>query len=537
MRVEAGEIPRLMVFMPPGSAKSTYGTVTFPTWFMGRRPGRHVITTSYGSELAVKFGRKCRQITGSRQYREVFGTGLNADNKAAHDWSIGNGSTFMAAGILAGITGNRADGLVIDDPLKGRGDADSETIRDKIWEEYTSSLRTRLKPGAFILIIQTRWHEDDLSGRILPKGWNGESGWVTGHGGERWYVLSLQAQCETANDPLGRKPGEWLWPEWFTPEHWAREKQIQGSRNWAALFQQRPTPQDGGIIKLPWFRRYGTPPRDGYMVVQSWDTAYKPDQINDPSVCTTWAVTPAGYYLLHVWRDRVGYPELKRTVRSLHERWKPDAVLIEDKASGQSLIQDLREATLIPVIAIEPEGDKLTRANVVSPLVEAGLVHLPRSGPSRWPPTTIRSIPRRRPSRGCATTPPGASRPSPPASAGPPSPVMVPPLSAVGVTAAWGTPTGTSDEWPPSDRQPRNWRGQTPCLPTPGPTRTSSSRPTPSSPRRVGITASTARCCATTNASRPFSSAATRSSPAIGTSSRPARARRTRPPPSSSASS
>lgn len=380
MKVESGEIPRLMVFMPPGSAKSTYGTVTFPTWFMGRKPGRNVITASYGSTLAMKFGRKCRQITASRQFGELFGCTLNADNRAADDWSLTNGSTFMSGGIQSGITGNRADGVVIDDPLKGRADADSETIREKVWEEYKSSLRTRLKPRGFIVIIQTRWHEDDLSGRILPKDWKGESGWVTGVGGERWYVLSLQAQCELPNDPLGREIGEWLWTDWFTPEHWAAEKALQmlgGGRNWASLYQQRPVPQDGGIFNLAWFRRYRTPPVDSYMVVQSWDTASKAAQINDPSVCTTWAVAPSGYYLLHVWRDRVEYPALKRMAKSLHEQWKPQAVLIEDKASGQALIQELRESTLVPVLAIEPLADKVTRANVVSPTVESGLVYLP----------------------------------------------------------------------------------------------------------------------------------------------------------------
>lgn len=378
MEVEAGLKNRVMFFMPPGSAKSTYGSVTFPTWFMGRRAGRNVISTSYGSTLAARFGRKCRAITRSRQFREIFGSELVADNRAADDWALTNASTYMAGGILAGITGNRADLLLIDDPLKGRQDADSPTIREKIWEEYRSSLRTRLKPRGAIVIIQTRWHEDDLSGRILPADWNGESGWVTGRDGERWYVLCLQAQCERADDPLGREIGEWLWTDWFSPAHWEQERRTQGSRNWDALYQQRPRPQEGGIFKEAWARRYGTPPANPTMIVQSVDTAFKPGQLNDPSVISTWAITGSGYYLLHVWRERVPYPRLKRTALSLAERWAPDAVLIEDKASGQSLIQELRETSgAPPIVAIEPEGDKLTRANVVSPMWEAGMVHLP----------------------------------------------------------------------------------------------------------------------------------------------------------------
>jgi predicted phage terminase large subunit-like protein len=377
MRVEAGEMRRIMIFMPPGSAKSTYGTVTFPTWFMGRKRGRHVITTSYGADLARKFGRKCRQIARSKEYREVFGTGLVSDNKAADDWALDSGSSFMAAGIDAGITGNRADGIVIDDPLKGRQDADSETIRNRIWEEYKASVRTRLKPGGFILIIQTRWHEDDIAGRILPKDWDGESGWVTAQDGEKWYVLCLQAQCERQDDPLGREIGEWLWTDWFTPEHWEQERRTQGSRNWAALYQQKPAPDDGGLWKLSWFGRYKGLPEDRIMVVQSWDTANKAAEINDPSVCTTWIVSRRGKFIAHVLRERMEYPALRRTAIAHAKAWNPDAVLIEDKASGQQLIQDLKDTTSLPVIAIEPEGDKVTRASVVSPTIESGQVYLP----------------------------------------------------------------------------------------------------------------------------------------------------------------
>lgn len=379
MRVESGEIRRVMIFMPPGSAKSTYGTVTFPTWYMGKKRGRHVITTSYGTDLARKFGRKCRQIVRSPQYREVFGCGLVSDNRASDDWALDSGSSFMAAGIDAGITGNRADGIVIDDPLKGRGDADSETIRNRIWEEYKASVRTRLKPNGFILMIQTRWHEDDIAGRILPKDWSGESGWITAQDGERWYVLCLQAQCERQDDPLGRAIGDWLWTEWFTPAHWEQERRTQGSRNWAALYQQKPAPDEGGMWKLPWFKRYKARPADAYMVVQSWDTANKAAEINDPSVCTTWLITDRGSYVVHVLRERFEYPALKKAAKSMAAKWDPDVILIEDKASGQQLIQDLRneKGFLYGVVAIEPEGDKITRASVVSPLIEAGLVWLP----------------------------------------------------------------------------------------------------------------------------------------------------------------
>ncbi|GLX85080.1 hypothetical protein tloyanaT_13320 [Thalassotalea loyana] len=394
MKVEAKEVcpdtgnifNRVMVFMPPGSAKSTYGTVVFPTWFMGRNPRKNIITTSYASGLAKKFGRKCRTITSSTKYDEIFNAQLKTDNRAVDDWALTNESTFMCGGILSGITGNRADGLVIDDPVKGREDADSPTIREKTWEAYLNDLRTRLKPGGFILIIQTRWHEQDLSGLILPDDWDGQSGWVEAKDGEPWYVICLQAQCEREDDPLGREIGQWLWTDWFSPEHWERERRVQGSRNWDALYMQRPKPADGALIKRAWPMRYGEKPAAFLRVIFSLDTAYKASQVNDPSVLTVWGERDDGYYLLHVWRERVGLPELKKALANLYLQWKPDGVLIEDKASGQSLIQECQAGIeiegwnrklIIPTIAIEPEGDKLTRLVAVSPLIEAGLLWLP----------------------------------------------------------------------------------------------------------------------------------------------------------------
>lgn len=394
MDVEAGRKKRVMVFMPPGSAKSTYATVAFPTWYMGRKRGRQIISACYGSQLATRFGRKCRNITDSREYGEVFNCSLVRGNRAAHEWALTNDSNYFAAGIEAGITGNRADGLVIDDPVKGRKEADSPVIRENVWQEYLAAARTRLKPKGFIVIIQTRWHADDLSGRILPSDWNGQSGWVTAKDGEQWYVVCLPAQCEREDDLLGRKPGEFLWTDWFPVEHWETEKRAQGSRNWASLYQQRPTLDDGGVWVLKWFKRYGVAPEERgnhALVVQSWDTGIKPQQINDPSVCTTWLVTPTMVYLLHVWRKQVNFPDLKRTAINLALQWRPDFIAIEDKASGQSLIQEMREMPtlevtdhkgkkvplVLSILAVEPEGDKLARAQAVAPMIEAGRVSIP----------------------------------------------------------------------------------------------------------------------------------------------------------------
>lgn len=381
---DTGRIPkRVMLFMPPGSAKSTYATVVFPTWFMGKYPSKNIICASYGSDLAAKFGRKSRSIARSAKFEAIMGCKLVEDNRAADDWSLTNKSTYMAGGILSGIMGNRADGLLIDDPIKGREAADSPTIRDKTWEEYKSSLLTRIKPNGWQAIIQTRWHEDDLSGRILPKNYDGESGWVEGRDGAWWYVVCIQAQCERDDDPLGRSVGDWLWKQWFTPDFWVQTKRTQGSRNWDALYQQKPKPADGGIFLRKWFtaNRYSTPPATPLMIVQSWDTASKDKESNDPSACSTWAVTRHGWYLLHVWVDKLIYPDLKKAVKSSYLRFKPDVVLIEDKSSGQELIADLRadNSVSMPIVAIEPEGSKEMRAHAVSALCESGLVWLPES--------------------------------------------------------------------------------------------------------------------------------------------------------------
>jgi predicted phage terminase large subunit-like protein len=196
--------------------------------------------------------------------------------------------------------------------------------------------------------------------------------------GRDWEIINLPAECERVDDPLGRPIGGMLWPEWFDNSHWAPFR--MRSRTWAALFQQRPRPDEGGIFKALWCtRRWGLLPSAANMIVHSWDTAQKPEEINDPTVGTVWHLgrDVPGYYLREVYRERIDYPTLKRKVKAYAERDRPAAILIEDKSSGQSLIQDLRNETSLPVIAIEPKGDKVFRANEVSAMVEAGLLHLP----------------------------------------------------------------------------------------------------------------------------------------------------------------
>ncbi len=384
-RVAKGEIKRLMIFMPPGSAKSTYASVVFPTWQMGVRPGFNLIHTTYGSDLAKKFGRKCRSICKSKEFSELFTTKLQEGNSAADDWSLENGSTYMCGGVLSGVTGNRADGLIIDDPLKGREEADSATIRNKVWEEYKSSLRTRLKPNGWQIIIQTRWHEDDLSGHILPENYNGESGWLESRDGEKWYVLCLQAQAERNDDPLGRKPGEWLWTDWFTPEFWENEKRVQGSRNWSALYQQRPSPEDGDYFLSSWVRWYErTPAIDTMRVYGASDYAVTADG-GDYTVHGVVGVDPNDdIYLLDWWRGQTSSDVWIEEFLRLVKRYKP---LQWEEESGQILksldpfiIRRMREEKVYCFRKqVTSTSDKATRAQSIRGRMAMGKVYFPRN--------------------------------------------------------------------------------------------------------------------------------------------------------------
>jgi len=266
---------RLMVFMPPGSAKSTYASVVFPSCYLGFNPGKRLILASYGDTLAVKMGRRTRGIIKQARYKGITGTELSPESKAADNFILTNGSEYMACGILSGITGNRANGIIIDDPIKGREQANSETIRNKTWDAYQDDLLTRLVPGGWLCLIQTRWHEDDLAGRILPVGWNGESGRMLCQDGNEWEVLCIQAQCEVDDDPLGRKKGEYLWPEWFTEQHWNQYK--TNPRTWGALFQQRPSPLDGNLFKPEMIHIIDAIPSGTIRWCRGWDLAATQD--------------------------------------------------------------------------------------------------------------------------------------------------------------------------------------------------------------------------------------------------------------------
>ncbi len=315
---------RLMLLMPPGSAKSTYGSVVAPSWVMGANPNYRMIGVSYGSDMARKFGRRTRSIIKQPKYQTLFNTGLSTESSAADEWALANGSEYMAGGILSGITGNRADCVCVDDPFKGRQDADSEVIRQRTIDEYQESVLTRLKPGGSLIIINTRWHNGDLSGSILPENYNGESGMILCRDGEVWEVLCLAAKCERADDPLGRAIGDYIWPEWFGADHWAKFERLP--RTWSALFQQRPSPDSGDYFKKEWIKlvpRAQVPHMDTMSRYGGSDYAVTADG-GDYTVHGVIGLDSTDrMWLLDVWRKQTSSDIWVDSFCDLVRKWKP----------------------------------------------------------------------------------------------------------------------------------------------------------------------------------------------------------------------
>lgn len=378
-RVADGETRRLMLFVPPRHGKSMLASEYFPAQYLGRWPDRDVIAATYAQGLADDFGRKVRNLLTGTVHQAVFpGCKLAGDSRAADRLHTSEGGAYYAVGAGGPITGRGAHLLVIDDPIKGREDADSELMRQRLKDWYTSVARTRLMPGGAIVVIQTRWHEDDLAGWLLRE-----------HTHEQWETINLPALAEPG-DALGRAEGEPLWPEAYSLDDLQALRQSVGPRDWAALYQQRPSAAEGAIFKREHWQYYRPTEFSPLAMVESlgchhvcqaWDTAFKTKSSNDYSACVTLGVTPSRYYVLDVWRDRCEFPDLKRALIAQQAKWRAHSVVIEDTAAGQSLLQELRRDTRLPLIPVQADRDKMTRAYVVTPTHEAGLVYLPEGEP------------------------------------------------------------------------------------------------------------------------------------------------------------
>jgi predicted phage terminase large subunit-like protein len=358
-RLTRGDITKLMVFCPPRHGKSEMTTIRYPVWRLMADPGMRVIIGAYNQTLADKFSRKCRRIARERM-------ALCEDRTAVHDWETPEGGGIRAIGVGAGITGQGGDLIIIDDPIKSREEAESETYRNRVYDWYTDDLYTRLEPGGSLVLIMTRWHEDDLAGRILAS-----------EDGPNWRVINLPAEAEE-HDPLGRAIGEPLCPDRFDSEALADRKRVLGTYAYTALYQQRPAPAEGGIIKRAWLRYYDTPPAAYDRVIQSWDMAFKDAKENSFVCGQVWGQSGGNFYLIDQIREHLDFPGTQAAVERLSTRY-PQALakLVEDKANGPAIVQSLsgRISGLTPITV---QGSKVARAAAISPLFEAGNVYLPR---------------------------------------------------------------------------------------------------------------------------------------------------------------
>lgn len=372
---------RLMIMAPPGSAKSTYATVVAPSWYLGTSPGKRVILASYGDDLARRHGRRTRQLLRSDEAAGILQCSLDPEARAANEFNLTNGSEYIACGIMAGVTGNRAHGIVIDDPIKGREQADSEVVRNSTFAAYEDDLLTRLIPGGWVVVINTRWHEDDPSGRILPKEWAGESGDIKCRDGNTWRVLCLQAECQTQTDPLGRAVGQMLWPEWFDARHW--EQFRLNRRTWSSLYQQLPAPAEGILFRKDDMGAYDVAPAN-LRIIGASDYAATPDGGDWTEHGIAGIAQDGSLYLLDWWRGQVG-PEIwiERKL-DMMARWKPLAWFGEAGPIRRATEGTLRRRMNERQIACRLEwlasvNDKPTRAQPIIAKAGMGRVFWPRA--------------------------------------------------------------------------------------------------------------------------------------------------------------
>lgn len=391
-----GEQRFLIVEMPPQHGKSTTITETFPSAYLMQHPDKEVMVASYSDTLAQKFGSR-NMAKFSELAGPMYGLHLSPTKHTANEWQIaGHKGAMHSTTILGSATGQHADLLIIDDPIKNMQEADSPTIRERIWEEWQASFYSRLSADASVIVIMTRWSVDDLAGRLLKEM------------ALPWRELKLPAIAEE-HDQLGRKPGEPLAP--YAPIHkdkaWAETTQrVEGVRKWAALYQQRPVLQGGNIFKLSQIHYYlpdaATATKLGLDHDQtiailpsldkrwsSWDLTFTDKDSSDFVAGQTWGKQGANFYLLDRVHGRMDFNKQIKAIQAMHVR-QPDAkaIYIEDKANGSAIISTIRNA-ISGVIPVVPKGDKVTRANVVVPFFDAGNVYLPHP---KWQPWVVEML-------------------------------------------------------------------------------------------------------------------------------------------------
>ena len=375
-RVANGDLKRLIINMPPRHTKSEFASYLLPAWFLGQYPEKKIIQTAHTAELSVGFGRKVRNLVDSEDYKEIFPElGLRADSKAAGRWSTSKGGEYFAIGVGGAVTGKGADLLIIDDPhSEQEGQSADAGVFDKVYEWYTSGPRQRLQPGGSIIIVMTRWHKRDLTGKIIKTS-------VQREGMDEWELIKFPAIMPSGNA---------LWPEfWSLTELEALRSELPAPK-WQAQYQQDPSSEESALVKREWWKKWEEerPPQCEF-IIQSWDTAFLKTQRADYSACTTWGVfyhpddtgvTQPNIILLDAYKERLEFPELKKCAFEFYNEFEPDACIVEAKAAGTPLIFELR-AMGIPVSEYTPSrgNDKISRVNAVSDLFASGIVWCPET--------------------------------------------------------------------------------------------------------------------------------------------------------------
>ena len=381
--VKARKSPRLIICMPPRSGKSQIVSRAFPAYALGRDPDLNIIATSYSSDLVSRFNRDVQRIIDNEKYYSIFPeTSLNSQNvKTSAKGSyirtsdlfeiVGHKGSYRSTGVGGGLTGMGADILIIDDPFKDRAEADSGTIRQKVWDWYTSTAYTRLSDGGGVIVMCTRWHTDDLIGRLIRHMNDGS--------GDKFTVINYPAIAE--HDEPHRKAGEALHPERFSLERLQSIRQTIGSRDWSALYQQKPVPEGGAVFKLDLFNKWNdkTLPPSFDNVLGSWDMTFKDTKASDYVVGQIWGQKDNSFYLLDEVRGQWDFSKTLEMFILMADKWRNvNRWLIEDKANGSAILSVLKKH-INGLTPITPKESKLERAYAVQPLVESGQVYIPSS--------------------------------------------------------------------------------------------------------------------------------------------------------------
>jgi len=366
-KLATGEIKRLIINMPPRHTKSEFASTLLPAWMIGKHPDLKIIQSTHTTELAVRFGRKAKNIIDSEEYKKVFKTTLREDSKAAGRWETNSKGEYFAAGVGGAITGRGADLLIIDDPHSEQDALNAQAL-ERAYEWYTSGPRQRLQPGGRIVLVMTRWNQKDLTGKLLNAQKESKA--------DQWEVIEFPAIL-----PNG-KPA---WPEYWKLEELEGVKASLSIGKWNAQWMQNPTAEEGSIIKREWWQTWEKEQMPQlHHVIQSYDTAFMKKESADYSAITTWGVfypsedSGPNLILLDAVKERFEFPELRRVAMEQYQYWNPETIIIESKASGLPLTYELRKMGL-PVVNFTPSrgNDKHTRVNAVAPLFESGKIWAP----------------------------------------------------------------------------------------------------------------------------------------------------------------